>query len=103
MNKVTYEMVTYKLTYQSTLPNIPQELTDFAKKFTTFNKWWRTQRKLYFGMNQDIFLFKSFFIYDLKLAHPELEACGNIVMVYPGQEVYFDPANITNGCLDLNK
>ena len=73
---------------------------NYAKQFTLFTEWFKLQRKLYMGPTQDIFLTRYFAIFDLSLVDSNL--CGSIVLTYPGQIVYFDPAYVdVNGCLNL--
>lgn len=52
------------------------------------------------GPSQDVFLKRYYAIVDLSLV--EDGACGSVVLTYPGQEVWVNPANIdANGCLNL--
>jgi hypothetical protein len=95
-----YEISYDKATYQSSLAVLPTTLTNFTKMFTTMTNWLREQRKVYMGPDQDIFLKRYFAIYDLSLQ--DSNTCGSVVVIYPGQPIYFNTTNVDgSGCLNL--
>ena len=99
---LNWSQTTYSVPKNAANPNgiINDNTRNFAKKMTTFNEYWKRNRKTMLGLSHKINFFALWAIY----LDPD-DPCYSIVVTYPGfdyvykQESFNDPNN--PDCVDF--